>query len=188
MPKQLPYSIIVDSAEQRPFTFNGMKGDSYYQNKDLIVPTIRRSLGAGKADYSLDGFEGQVHVERKSMEDAISTILGFGTDERCRRDRFEEELEFLSSIPVGFVVVECSLDQILLNMPDYGWEKLEKTYPDLNEDQLKKEKIARNRKVLYRQVLAWQSDFKVRWLFMWNRQAAESATFRILDRFFRKNK
>lgn len=190
MPKQLPYSIIVDSAEQRPFTFKGLKGDSYYQFKDLIVPTTRRSLGAGKGDYSIDGFEGQIHIERKSREDACSTFLGFQNDKRDRNDRFEDELEFLSSIPVGVVIVECQLDELILNVPSYGWEKLqdESGKEHLKEKELRQIKKERNQKILYRQILSWQSDFKARWLFMWNRQAAESATFRLLDRFYRKNK
>lgn len=166
-----PYKILIDSAEQKPYQFKSIRGDSRHKGKRIEVQTERKHLGAGKADYSIDGYEGFIHIERKSMEDAHSTILGFGKDgDRCRRDRFMEELAFLSSIQFGAVVVESSLETLIVNAPEYG----------------KRSKM-QNAKTLFRQVLAWQQDFSVPWIFFWNRESAEIGTFRMLDRFWRKN-
>jgi len=171
--KQLPYTILIDSAEQKPFTFSGIHGDSYYQNQDLVVPTKHQHLGISKADYSIDGLEGRIHIERKSMEDAQSTVLGWPSksapERRSRRERFMDELLFLSSIEFGAIVIEATEEDMMRNAPQYG------------------EKTAQlNAKIMYRQILAWRMDHKVQWIFCWNRRAAELATFRLLDRFYRR--
>ena len=81
--------IVVDTREQQPYAFEN---------------SIQKGLKAG--DYSLEGFEDSVAVERKSKADAYSS-LGVG------RERFKREFERLSKYPFAAVVIECSLEDFL---------------------------------------------------------------------------
>ena len=70
--KKPEYIVAVDTREQKPYRF------PHSEVKTLAT-----------GDYSIVGLEDQVAIERKSKEDAYSS-LGQG------RDRFERELERLS--------------------------------------------------------------------------------------------
>ena len=85
--KSLP-AIIIDTREQSPFTFAG------YETK---VATLRTG------DYSLEGFEDRVAVERKSKEDAYGCV-GSG------RRRFVECLERLAALDRAAIVIERSIE------------------------------------------------------------------------------
>lgn len=177
-----PFGILVDSAEQHPFTFQGIHADSDRKNRLLVVtPGInlhRVCLGRhphSLGDYSIEGFIGRCHVERKSMADAHGTILGWSSDgpDYGRRERFEQELANLANCQAAAVVVECSFGELLDNAPEYDNGK--KT-------------AACNRKILSRSVIAWTQDYGVPWLFCESRRHAEITTFRWFDRFYRKHK
>ena len=86
-------TILVDTREQLPLEFDPGR-----------VTTIRRALPAG--DYSLDGFERVVAVERKSLQDYVSSILRIA-------GRFGRELTLLSTYELGCVVVEGSLEDVI---------------------------------------------------------------------------
>lgn len=173
----LPFTIIVDSMEQHPWTFSGIRPDKNQIPLDLAklvreglvngedicyqVPQKRSAIGVGKGDYTIANTEGIVHIERKSMEDAHSTILGWGE----RRERFIRELEFLACVDTSAVIVECGMGEMLSCAPQWGRRSAEE-----------------NRKILFRQVLAWQQDYRVPWLFCESRRMAEIACFRLLMR------
>lgn len=177
-----PFTIIVDTMEQLPFTFQGIASDHSKYTADikwrisqglaepaditLTVPIEWRALGESRGDYSILDHQGRCHIERKSVDDAHGTILGWGE----RRERFERELEFLGSIECAAVVVEGSFGQVLAEVKARG-----------------KKSIDENRKTLHRQVLAWQQDYRVPWVFCDNRRLAEITTFRMLDRYWRKS-
>ena len=57
------------------------------------------NLGVGGADYTLAGFENVLRVERKSVDDYLSTIT-------TGRDRFERQLKHMRQFPYRVVVVE----------------------------------------------------------------------------------
>ena len=165
-----PFVILIDTAEGIPFTFQNLKADADQGHKPIVVTTEFTCLGRhpnSMGDYSIAGFIGQVGIERKSMEDAQSTILGWDG----RRDRFECELENLAKMEAGLVVVECSFEQLIQEAPEYG----------------QRTKSA-NAKSLMRSVLAFQQDYKVPWLFAGGRRLAEISTFRFLQRFHEKQK
>lgn len=92
------FTILIDSQEKQPWTFRGFTRNG----SPLIQPIMWKSLGPTHGDYSVAGLESFVHVERKSIEDAIGTFLSHGE----RRDRWLRTLEFLAEIPSGHVVVE----------------------------------------------------------------------------------
>jgi hypothetical protein len=163
------FAILIDTAEQQPFDFLGFLSDADQGNRPLIIPTERECLGRhpnSLGDYSLIGGQGRCHVERKSMEDAQGTILGF---ESGRRDRFECELQNLAAIEAGCVVVECSLGDLIRYAPDTP-----------------RRTAAQNAKTLYRSVIAMQQDYRCQWLFCDDRKHAERTTFRWLSRWFAK--
>ncbi|MBP7748432.1 MAG: ERCC4 domain-containing protein [Phycisphaerae bacterium] len=84
------FRIIIDSREQEPWSFT--------------YATLRRALPAG--DYSVDGLEGAVAVERKSLADFTRTVLH-------EFPRFAAELDQLAQLPHACIVVEADLDHVL---------------------------------------------------------------------------
>lgn len=169
-----PFTIIIDSAEQQPFPFLGLHADADEGRRPFIVQTDWRSLGRhpnSLGDYSIDGYIGRCHIERKSMFDLQGTILGFAKDNEgtSRRDRFEQELKNLAAIEAPLVVIEATLETVLKQLSERGKKP-------------KREKA----KILWRSILSYQQEYRVPWLFCDNRRLAEIATFRFLERFWRK--
>ncbi len=86
----MDFRIVVDTREQAEYSFT--------------CQTVRRKLDAG--DYSVDGYEDVVAVERKSLSDfARTTIHEFA--------RFAAELDQLAHLPHACIVVEADLDHVL---------------------------------------------------------------------------
>lgn len=164
------FTIIIDTAEQFPFTFQGLRSDSDRKYTPIHADIIQQSLGRhphSLGDYSLVGGVGRCHIERKSMEDAQSTILGFNDG---HRERFESELGNLSQVECPLVLVECTLSDLLKNAPNYG-----------------KKTPQQNAKILFRSILAYQQDYKVPWMFCDGRGLAEQAAYWFLHRWWEKN-
>lgn len=86
-------TIVIDSREQEPYSFDSR-----------LTSAERRALQAG--DYSVGGLEDQVAVERKTLDDFVSTLIH-------RRRRFREELRKLSRYRAACVVVEAELLDVL---------------------------------------------------------------------------
>jgi DNA excision repair protein ERCC-4 len=86
----MDFRIVIDTREQAPWDFD--------------CPTVRRKLDAG--DYSVDGLEDVVAVERKSLKDFVSTVIH-------DFPRFAAELEQLAGHEAACVVVEAELDDVL---------------------------------------------------------------------------
>ena len=82
--------IVTDSREQEPYTFS--------------LPSVRRALPAG--DYSIEGLEDRVAVERKSLPDFVNTVIR-------SRERFHRELVRLGTYDAACVVVEGGMRQIV---------------------------------------------------------------------------
>jgi hypothetical protein len=161
----VPFTVLVDSAEQLPWTFAGLKTWRRGQDVPLIVPTRRKKLGESYGDYSIDGLEQVASIERKSCEDAQSTILGWYDG---RRENFTETLETLAGLRYAAVVVEATLGHVIATVPARG-----------------RKSAAENAKISHRQVLAWLQDYRVPWLFCDSRRMAEASAFRILERAWR---
>lgn len=181
-----PFKILIDSAEQQPFSFRGIYDDGFYtdifgdkKRRELIVQTDgpRPGLSLGRhpdslGDYSVEGFVGRIGVERKSMADLQGTLLGFdkrGTEDTNRRDRFKCELQNLARIEAALLVIECDFNDVIANAPEWG-----------------KKTKAENAKTLCRTIFSWQRQIKVNWLFAGGRRMAEVATFRFLEGFVRE--
>jgi len=174
-----PFTILIDSAEQQPFTFQGIKTDAADGSRKLIVPTEWKCLGRhpnSLGDYSVVGGEGRCHVERKSMEDAQGTILGWDG----RRERLKSELQNLSEIRCGVVIVECSFAAMLANAPGC----------DASDSYRRRgtKTVSQNAKALHRSVIAFLQDYHVPWIFSGSRRMAEIDTFRWLERWWKKQR
>lgn len=202
-PLPAPFLILIDSREQHPYQFQGLISDARQGRRPITVRQEVRGLPTG--DYSLEGCEAQIAVERKSAADLFHT-LGQG------RDRFERELVRLADLPVAAVVVEAEWSEILglrhdlSDLIDYLEDQQEGLSSVRDEganlvdgipfsrwiDALRElsagppEFSSLNPKTVYRSVLAWQQRYPaVHWWFCVNRRHAEVTTFRVLERFWR---
>jgi DNA excision repair protein ERCC-4 len=80
--------IVIDTREQTPWEFSN----------DIQI--IRVPLDAG--DYSIWGYESQIAIERKTLDDYVHTIIH-------DRDRWKRELEKLVGYECKCVIVEADL-------------------------------------------------------------------------------
>lgn len=100
-PSVSEFHVVVDTREQAPFHFTGIKQDD---GRDLIVPLVNRGLVSG--DYAIDGLEALMSVERKSLRDFYGSIS-------AGRERFEREIQRLNEMRVAYVVIEADWNDIL---------------------------------------------------------------------------
>ena len=90
-----PVTIVIDTREQEGYSFD-----------PRLAATVRRALPAG--DYSVAGLENTVAVERKSLDDFVSTVIH-------NRARFRKELRKLAEYRAACVVVEAGLLEVMLH-------------------------------------------------------------------------
>ena len=81
-----PIIVVVDTREQEPYAFDP---------RELAV--VRRALPAG--DYSLEGHEAALAIERKTLEDFVASVIR-------DKDRFGRELRLFSGYELACIVVE----------------------------------------------------------------------------------
>lgn len=137
--KAPPLVVAVDTREQKPYLF---------PRYELVA------LKAG--DYSIVGLEDRVAVERKSKEDAYSS-LGRG------RRRFEREMERLSRFDYAAVVIEATLNDFL-NAPAFS-----KMSP----------------KAAVNSLIAWSVKYRVCVFFAGDRQLGKALTLRLLEKYWK---
>jgi len=82
-------TLIIDTREQNAYKFK--------------TPSIRATLSTG--DYSIQGYEDQIAIERKNLDDCVGS-LSIG------RDRFERELKRSKSYEYFALVIETSLGDL----------------------------------------------------------------------------
>lgn len=153
-----PYTIIIDTREQAPFEFRSITQTKSQGGNPLIVKTKRLALPTG--DYSIEGMEDQVAIERKELGDLYHCC---GSD----RDRFEKQLARLNEMPFGCMMIESSFG---MAMRGHRESKL-------------------NPESLRGSVIAWQQEYfpRVHWWWSDGKWLAEQTTFRILDRWWRNH-
>jgi len=94
--KSIPRPVVlVDTREQKPFSFerfpNWIAGEK--------VTTLKTG------DYSVEGMEDLVAVERKSLDDLIITLMH-------NRQRFFDACERMSSFKWRAIIVEATLEDV----------------------------------------------------------------------------
>lgn len=183
-PVRLSWRVVIDTAEQQPFTFTGIRADAGRQNRLIEVETVLRCLGRypnSHGDYSIEAADGSTagfclpgqwpspwcFVERKSLEDCQATLLGFADG---HRERFESELANLQAViragGAALVVVECDLCELLQSTP-----------PSTKSPTV----VAKS---LHRSVVSLWREYGVPWAFAGSRRMAEITTFRFLQSFW----
>lgn len=148
-----PYVVVIDTREQRPFSF--ARPIKVARNRLCKVRYKIGTLDTG--DYSIEGHEKTVAVERKSLADLFGT-LGRG------RSRFQRELSRATNRDFFAIVVESELSEILSSPPKFS--KL-------------------NPLTVFHTVLSWSVKYPARWFFCPGRDAAEATTIWLLERFYR---
>ena len=151
-----PFTIIIDSREQAPFTFHGISERKKDEEIPVIVKTRRKALATG--DYSLDGFEDLISIERKSISDFVSTIT-------ADRERFKRELVRSLELDFFAVIVEGTLEDVLRYARD---------------------KTRASMKSIYRSVISFEIDFRAHFIFEGSRARAEKRTFLTLKQFHKR--
>ena len=134
--------IVVDSREKMPY--------------DFPSSTIIKPLKAG--DYSLENYEDQITIERKSKSDAYHS---FGTD----RSRFIRELEKLAKYKYSAIIIESSLENFLQPPP---FSRM-------------KPKSAIN------SILAWHIRYDVNIFWAGNRLLGQTLTYRLLEKYWKES-
>lgn len=92
MNKIITPTIIIDTREQLPYCFDTEK-----------VNVTKKALTAG--DYSLLGYENQIAVERKTLDDFAQTVIR-------GKERFNKELQKLVNYEAACIVVEGDLKDL----------------------------------------------------------------------------
>ena len=103
---QDPFTIIIDTREQIPWEFG-------FHN------TAKKKLDTG--DYTIEGFENILAIERKKSVSEIATNLS--------ESRFSDVLDRLNKIKHSYMVFEFSLDEVYSfpvgsDIPKKLWDKL----------------------------------------------------------------
>ena len=154
-----PFTIMIDTREQNPYLFQGLRADSDKGSLPLEVPTQRYGLPNG--DYMVLGLP-QMVVERKSKEDLYSSISQRRENFEQRLSRMQEELRWAA------IVVEAEVASLLSAPPAFSQF---------------------SPKALNRTILAWSQRYpRVHWFCLPSREFAESYTFRLLERWWRDHK
>jgi ERCC4-type nuclease len=109
MLNQNEFTIIVDTREQQPWTF-----DHY--------AVAKRKLDTG--DYSIEGLESVLAIERKK---SVSEIANNITE-----SRFQDVVERLSQLKHSFILFEFDLEDVLVypigsSLPKKMWNKIRVT-------------------------------------------------------------
>jgi hypothetical protein len=152
------FSIIVDTREQAPYTFAGLRANADRGGKPLWVPTIRKGLTHG--DYAVAGLP-RFAIERKSIADLFGSV--------SRRENFIGRLERWSAhLDLAVVVVEGERSEILSGPPPFC------RYP-----------VKSLMRSIHHWTVRYPT---VHWEFWPGRRKAEAATFRLLEAYWSRHR
>ena len=99
--KQIPnFTVIKDTREQEGY---------YFSKYDKCEGMIERKLDTG--DYSIEGLEEKICVERKASPEELATNLG------QKKNAFMNEIERMKAFRHKFILLEFSL-QDLVEFPE----------------------------------------------------------------------
>jgi len=90
----MEYIVIKDTREKKGWDFSSSKG---------CLEMVERKLDTG--DYSLDGYENTLCIERKEC------VAEFATN--VNEDRFARELERMVEIEMAFIILEFTMEDLL---------------------------------------------------------------------------
>lgn len=148
--------IIRDSREKVDF----WRFDQYEECKGEIVKGLK------SADYSIEGYEDEISLERKRTTGELATNLG------SKLTQFRAELERLQSYNIRYVLLEFTLEDLLAFPENSGIPK--KTWG----------KLKMSGKYMAKLINELSEQFKVEFVFCGNKDNAENIAFEILKEFY----
>lgn len=146
-----PFTIIIDTREQIPWEFG-------FHN------TAKRKLDTG--DYSIEGLESIIAIERKKSVSEIATNLS--------ESRFKNVLDRLSQIKHPYIVFEFDIDDIYSfpigsDIPKRMWDKL---------------RISGN--YIIKRLIEIQLNYNIHLVFCGDANNAEKFTVSLMKRIYEK--
>jgi ERCC4-type nuclease len=157
MPNIRPFTIIKDTREKQGYTFEASR-TKYHVCKGMVV----RKLDTG--DYSLEGLEDKVCIERKASVVELANNVGVSSR------RFMAEIERMKEFPHKFLILEFSLTD-LMNFPEGS---------DVPEKEIKNLKITN--KYMLRFLMELQINHNVNVIFCDSKKNAKWTVLSILKR------
>jgi ERCC4-type nuclease len=161
MGKIRPFTIIKDTREKQGYTFEASR-TKYHVCKGMVV----RKLDTG--DYSVEGLEDKVCVERKASVVELANNVGVS------RRRFDAEIERMKEFPHRFLVLEFSLTD-LMDFPEGS---------DVPDKEIKKLRITN--KYMLRYLMELQINHGVNVIFCDSKKNAKWTVLSILKRINEK--
>jgi len=137
--------VLVDTREQKPYLF---------EKREVEIERVALPEG----DYSLPGLEAEIAIERKSLDDLVSCLMG------QNRDRFERELERLMSKVCKAVVIEASVDTVRIH------RYVSRMSPH----------------AVLQSIIAFQVRYMMPFVWAGSREGGEYYTYSLLDKFQRQ--
>ena len=161
MPSIRPFTIIKDTREKKGYTFEASR-TKYHVCKGMVL----RKLDTG--DYSIEGLEDKICIERKASVVELANNVGF--DKR----RFVSEIERMKEFPHRFLILEFSLTD-LMNFPEGS---------DIPEKEISKLKISN--KYMLRFLMELQINDNINVIFCDSKKNAKWTVLSILKRINEK--
>ena len=155
----LPFAILVDSREQKPYLFDG--------HKTIVV-------GLHTGDYSIDGYQDLVSVERKEWSDFYGCLTKGSNPRYNMRERFEAELARLSRMAHSHVVIEG------------GFKDLAKQFTHFDRKKKRFVKSLITPAVAQQSIIAWSTRYRVPIWLCGDRKRAEWWTVKLLSDAWRQ--
>ena len=156
----IPFTVLVDSREKAPYRFSEIPAAGRDRGRTYWVPISEAYLKTG--DYSIEGMENGIAIERKSLADLFGTL-------GQHRDRFCAEVERLAELDFAAIVIESDLRE--------AWRPRE--FRPGWRSRLAPRSVEGT-------VLSWSIRYpSVHWWFCGSRRMAEVRTFLALEMFWR---
>ena len=153
-----PFTVLESNAEQLPWTFQGI----VISRRQWIVKRKRQHMKT--ADYSVEGYESFLAIERKSATDLVGSVT-------AGHSPLEREHERMAGIiqAGGFACLVCegSLSEI--------------------DEELRRDGRHGAAETLMSCVASWPMKFKTPWFFAGDRRRAELLAFRLLWKWWNEN-
>lgn len=146
--------VIIDTREQTPFVFEGLPIRGYKS-----IPTETRTLKTG--DYTIEGFENEFVIERKSISDLCGTLTG-------GHARFLKEMERIRNFKMPYIIIEGQPIDVFAHCWKYGMKD------GVN--------------VIIQSLVAYAYHYRVRVRFCKDRKAATEYAARKIIEFYEQNK
>ena len=151
-----PFQIVADQREKKIWDFAGITRRIKKRDVPVEINVVLKHLKTG--DYSIEGMEDVIAIERKSVRDLVQTVSQ-------HRERFKRELERLSELKHGIVLIEGDWRAALLECRD---------------------KTSFSPKALDSLMIRWQLSFpNVAWVWRPNRFCAAKTCWKFFDLFYK---